>query len=102
MIVLEQSKKNISCFSNINVIKNIIKTDIAINNLILFNLPELKFINGNLENFILVIIRNEELTIIGNKNLGCEYSGANNFIFSIYKIKEQINIELNVVGKPSK
>ena len=76
--------------------------EIEITNLMLFNFPEWKFNSGNLGYFILEIIKNDELIIIGNKKRGWEYSGAMALIFSIYSINEHINIALKVVGRPSK
>ena len=78
------------------------KIEIAITNLILFNFPEWKFNSGNLGYFILEIIKNDELIIMGNKKRGSEYSGAIVLILSIYSINEHINIALKVVGRPSK
>jgi hypothetical protein len=47
--------------------------EIEITNLMLFNFPEWKFNSGNLGYFILEIIKNDELIIMGNKKRGSEY-----------------------------
>jgi hypothetical protein len=58
-----------SLLNNIEI-RNNNKIEITVINLILFNFPEWKFISGNLGYFIFEIIKNDELTIIGNKKRG--------------------------------
>ena len=58
-----------SSLKNIEI-RNNNKIEITVTNLILFDFPEWKFINGNLGYLILEIIKNDELTIIGNKKRG--------------------------------
>ena len=81
--LLEIKMKIISCWFNDIEIRKKNEMKIIVINLILFDLPEWKFNNGNLGYSIFVSIKNDELIIMGNNKRGCEYSGEINLIFSI-------------------